>query len=301
MSTAVNAAIATKRKANELKEVFSEVEDPRSRKPIHDLSDLIFIAICAAVCGCDSWTDVAKFGNQKESWFRKFLSLENGVPSHDTFSRVFAAVNPDQMCEALTSWLMALGCYNDSQQIAIDGKALRCSFDNQESRSMLNLVSAWSTDSGICFGQKSVADGSNEITAVPELLDLIEVNGATITMDAMHCQEKTAKKIVAKGGDYVISVKANQSTLHDEIQEAFIAAEESEAASKRAKLRTKTEASDKRGNTSSRSIKRVCSVMPAPSIIRQLFPGVQSIVRMYREQTRQQPDGSQRETERVTF
>ena len=279
------AAIATKQKANELRTVFATVEDPRSRKPTHNLIDMIFIALCAAICGCDAWTDVESFAKQKIGWLRKFLTLENGVPSHDTFSRVFNALNEDQLCSALTRWLALLGKNPKGQHIAIDGKSLRRSFDSASGTSMLHLVNAWSTEHGICFGQQSVDEKSNEITAVPKLLELIRVNGAVFSLDALHCQHQTAQTIVDKGGDYVISVKGNQLKLAEAIQDAFIAAEESEEASKSAKLRTKVEKADAKGGRKNR-ITRTYSVMPVPVSLKTAFPGIGSIARVYREQQR---------------
>lgn len=294
------AAIATKQKAEELRTVFSTVEDPRSRKPTHNLVDMIFIALCAAICGCDAWTDVESFAKQKIQWLRKFLALENGVPSHDTFSRVFNSLNEDQLCSALTRWLALLGKNQKGQHIAIDGKALRRSFDTASGTSMLHLVNAWSTDHGICFGQQAVDEKSNEITAVPKLLDLIRVNGAVISLDALHCQRKTAQCIVDKGGDYVIPVKGNQLKLAEAIQTAFLEAEESEAATRLAGMRTKSEQANTKAGKKNR-ISRSYSVMPVPASLKGAFPGLRSIVRVYREQERPQKDGSVKRTESVSF
>ena len=294
------AAIATKQKADELRTVFATVEDPRSRKPTHNLIDMIFIALCAAICGCDAWTDVESFAKQKIGWLRKFLGLENGVPSHDTFSRVFNALNEDQLCSALTRWLALLGKNPKGQHIAIDGKSLRRSFDSASGTAMLHLVNAWSTEHGICFGQQSVDEKSNEITAVPKLLELIRVNGAVFSLDALHCQHQTAQTVVDKGGGYVISVKGNQLKLAEAIQDAFIAAEESDEASKSAGLRTKIEKADAKPGRKNR-ITRTYSVMPVPASLKTAFPGIRSIARVYREQQRPQKNGSMKRTESVSF
>jgi len=294
------AAIATKQKSDELRTVFSTVKDPRSRKSTHCLIDMIFIALCAAICGCDAWTDVEAFAKQKIQWLRKFLALKNGVPSHDTFSRVFNALNEDQLCSALTRWLALLGKNEKGQHIAIDGKSLRRSFDTASGTSMLHLVNAWSTDLGICFGQQAVDEKSNEITAVPKLLDLIRINGAVISLDALHCQHKTAQSIVDKGGHYVISVKGNQPKLAEAVQSAFIEAEESEAASKSARLRTKVNKANTKSGKKNR-ISRTYSVMPVPKSLKKSFPGIRSIVRVYREQQRPQKNGSTKRTESVSF
>ena len=296
MVMAATAAIATKRNVRELREVFQQVDDPRSRKPIHCLTDMIFIAICAAICGCDSWTDVESFGKEKQGWLKKFLWLKNGIPSHDTFSRVFAALNDDQMCQALTRWLSELGKSAHGQHIAIDGKTMRRSFDTGNGTGALHLVNAWATELGICFGQHAVDQNSNEITAVPQLLDLIEIEGAIITLDAMHCQHDTAQTIVQRGANYLITVKDNQPTLAADIKQAFIDAEESDATSKAAKLRTTTEQPKRKRKSNQQldeavGITRICSVMPVPQHLRKSFPGIRSLVRMYREQNRRQKNG----------
>ncbi len=196
-----------------------------------------------------------------------------------------------------------MGKSTDGQHIAIDGKSFRQSFDNASGTGMLHLVNAWSTDHGICFGQHAVDRKSNEITAVPKLLDMMQINGATITLDAMHCQHATAGQIIDRGADYVISVKGNQQTLASEIHQAFIDADESQEAAKAAGMRMKVEQPQKRLSKDSRTrqIKRSCSVMPVPANLRNCFPGIRSIVRMYREQQRPQKDGSVKESGEVSF
>lgn len=300
MSGAEIAAVATKQNADEIRTVFASVEDPRSRKSTHNLIDMLFIALCAAICGCDSWTDVEAFAKEKLQWFRKFLALENGVPSHDTFSRIFNMLNEDQLCSALTRWLCLLGKDSDGQHIAIDGKSLRRSFDSASGTSMLHLVNAWATEQGICFGQQSVDDESNEISAVPKLLEMIRVNGAVISLDALHCQQKTAQSIIDKGGDYVIAVKRNQPNLAESVLDAFIAAEESEKAAKSTGLRTKVDKSCIKSGRKNR-ITRTYKVMPVPDSLKTAFPGIRSIASVYREQERPQKDGSVKETESISF
>ena len=295
------AAVATKQNADQLRTIFGEVDDPRSRKPLHDLIEMIFISICAAICGCDSWTDVESFGKEKFRWFRNFLHLENGIPSHDTLSRVFGCLNEDQMCSALTRWLALLGKNESGQHIAIDGKSLRRSFDTSNNVSMLNLVNAWSVEHGICFGQKSVDQKSNEITAVPRLLDLMQINGAIISLDAIHCQHKTARQIVDRGADYVIADKANQLSLMAAVQQAFIAAEETDQPAKAAGLRIKIETPKKKRGGKKNLISRHYAVMPVPTKLKTSFPGIRSIVRVYREQERPQKNGTTKHTEHVSF
>ena len=294
-----SAAIATKQKVNELRKVFSAVEDPRSRRSTHALLEMIFIAVAAAICGCNSWTDVELFGKRKLSWLRRFLKLENGIPSHDTFCRVFNLLNEDQMCRALVCWLEIIGATSEGRHIAIDGKSLRKSFDTATGTAMLHLVNAWCTDKGICFGQHSVEEGSNEIAAVPKLLELIDINGATITLDAMHCQQATARQVVERGANYVIAVKNNQSSLCDAITDAFAEAGKTPEAAATAGLRTHTMAPPKGRTSDSRinRIRRVCSVMPAPASLRRMLPGLRTMVCVYREQHRS--DSST--TEHITF
>lgn len=296
------AAIATKNKVEELHDVFSEVEDPRTRRSAHSLVEMIFIALAAAICGCNSWTDVELFGKRKLPWLRRFLKLTNGIPSHDTFGRVFNLLNEDQMCRALVRWLEIIGTTSEGRHIAIDGKSFRNSFDTATGTEMLHLVNAWCTDKGICFGQHSVEEGSNEITAVPKLLELIDINGATITLDAMHCQKATAHQIIERGADYVIAVKDNQPALHDAITEAFADAGRTPETAASKGLRTHTLAPSKGRKPTSRlnRIRRICSVMPASAALRKMLPGLKTLVCMYREQQRNDR-GHESFSEHVTF
>ena len=179
---------------------FEKLTDPRiERTKEHLLLDMISIALCAAICGADSWVDVEKFGHAKEDWFRRFLELPNGIPSHDTFGRVFARLDTAEFLTCLQNWLRSLHLSLKEQGIAIDGKTLRGSFDAASGKSAVHVVSAWACGLRVSLGQVSVADKSNEITAVPKLLELLELSGAVVTMDAMHCQKETLAAIRAKG------------------------------------------------------------------------------------------------------
>ena len=194
--------------------------------------DIVVIAICAAVCGADGWVAVARFAQAKEQWLRKFLKLPNGIPSHDTFGRTFAALNPDAFREIFVAWVASLQEVRAGEIIAVDGKTLRSSFDNASSKSALHMVNAWATQAGISLGQLATDTKSNEITAIPKLLDLVNVEGCTITIDAMGCQKAITEKIVGERADFVISLKGNQGNLHEGVREFFDWAEKEKSSDK---------------------------------------------------------------------
>jgi len=201
---------------------FEDLTDPRlDRTKVHKLLDIVVIALCAAICGADSWADVERFGKAKQPWFARFLELPGGIPSHDTFGRVFAHLDTAEFDACLRSWLRSLHKSLQGQSIAIDGKTLRHSFDTATGRAALHSVSAWAVGLRLSLGQVAVADKSNEITAVPKLLELLEITGAVVTLDAMHCQTETAAAIQAKQADYVLNVKANQPKLLERLHQAF--------------------------------------------------------------------------------
>jgi predicted transposase YbfD/YdcC len=208
---------------------FEDLTDPRvERTRAHDLFELVVVALCGTIAGADSWADVERFGKGRLTWLRTFLRLENGVPSHDTFGRVFARLDPAELVAALGRWLKELG-RDLGRHIAIDGKTLRGSFDKAAGRYPLHLVSAWASEARLTLGQIAVDSKSNEITAIPLLLELLDLKGATVTIDAMGCQKDIAAKIVARGGDYILSLKGNHPTLHAAVAEAFAAALEADA------------------------------------------------------------------------
>ena len=200
---------------------FSDVEDPRSDNKRHLLLDIIVIAICAAICGADTWTDVELFGQAKERWFRTFLELPHGIPSHDTFSRVFALIDAEQFQESFRNWIAAVEERTKGEIIALDGKQLRRSHDKAEGKKAIYMVSAWASENSMVLGQRKVDDRSNEITAVPQLLEMLEVAGCIVTADAMHCQVETAQKVIDNDADYVFVVKDNQPRLLEAIQGLF--------------------------------------------------------------------------------
>ncbi len=201
---------------------FAHVEDPRiDRKKAHSLLDMFVIAICATICGANDWVAVEEFGNAKHAWLCRFLDLSNGVPSHDTFGRVFARLDPDQLEQGFTNWFAALHEATAGEVIAVDGKRLRQSADRAWGRAAIEMVSAWASANRLVLGQEKVAAGSNEITAVPALLERLALEGCIVTLDAMHCQTETAATILDQDADYVLTVKQNQPTLYAGIEQAF--------------------------------------------------------------------------------
>lgn len=196
---------------------FSEVKDPRmNRTKRHSLGDILAIAICAIICGADAWTQVAKFGRCKIKWFRTFLELPNGIPSHDTFGRVFAALDPRAFEECFMKWIADLTTASQGRLIAIDGKTIRRSLDTANSKAAIHMVNAWCQANHMVLGQLATDAKSNEITAIPELLNLLDLHGAVVTIDAAGCQKKIARQIVDQGGHYLLQLKGNQGSLHDE-------------------------------------------------------------------------------------
>ena len=201
---------------------FAALEDPRiDRTRLHNLMDIVVITICAVICGADGWLDIAKYGRGKQDWLKTFLTLPNGIPSHDTFRRVFCLLDPAAFQQCFQHWIDALSAGLGIKRIAIDGKTLRRSFDRASDKTALHLVSAWATEQHLVLGQVAVDTKSNEITAIPKLLELLDVSGAMVSIDAMGCQKEIAAKIREGGGDYVLSVKENQPTLLEDIQQCF--------------------------------------------------------------------------------
>ena len=201
---------------------FSELEDPRiDRKKLHKLLDIMVIAICAAICGADTWEDVEIFGEAKEKWFRAFLELPNGIPSHDTFNRVFNRLDPEQFQSCFISWIRAASQIMDGQVIAIDGKVLRRSHDQGIGKAAIDMVSAWATANHLMLGQVKVDEKSNEITAIPQLLKALEISGCIITIDAMGCQTEIAAEIIEQEAEYVLALKENQAQLFEDVQLLF--------------------------------------------------------------------------------
>jgi predicted transposase YbfD/YdcC len=202
---------------------FENLTDPRmARTRRHALTDMLAIALCAMIANANTWVDVANFGKAKLDLLRRFLELPNGIPSHDTFGRVFARLDPAVLLVCLQRWLSDLRQKLGGKHVAIDGKTLRGSHDGDTCANALHLVSAWATEARLFLGQLAVDQKSNEITAIPQLLELLDIAGDTVTIDAMGCQKEIAKTIVNKEANYVLQVKDNQPTLHQAISDAFI-------------------------------------------------------------------------------
>ncbi len=203
-------------------EHFSVLADPRTdRTKKHLLVDILFIAICTIICGGEGFTDMEAFGEAKERWLRKYLELPYGIPSHDTFRRLFSILDPQAFGECFVRWSQALHQATGGEVIALDGKTIRHSFDTFSGQASLHMVSAWASESGLALGQVKVDDKSNEIMAIPKLLEMIDVKGRIITTDAMGCQKDIVTRVIDKKGDYVLCLKGNQESLHDEVKFFF--------------------------------------------------------------------------------
>lgn len=201
---------------------FAQMEDPRvERTKQHKLIDIITIAICAVICGADTWVDIETYGRAKYEWLKQFLELPNGIPSHDTFSRVFARLNPEQFQKCFLNWIKSISNITSGEVVAIDGKTLRHSYDSGGDKRAIHMVSAWATAQRLVLGQVKVDEKSNEITAIPELIKVLELSGCIVTIDAMGCQKEIVKLIIEQGGDYVITLKKNQSSLYKQVEELF--------------------------------------------------------------------------------
>jgi predicted transposase YbfD/YdcC len=199
---------------------FAPMPDPRiERRKDHDLIDVLVIAICTLLCAGETYNDMEEFGKAKREWFKTLLKLRNGIPSHDTFNRVFAMLDPKEFLDCFLRWTQSLREAVSQEIVAVDGKALRRARNKDEN--LKYIVSAWAESNGLVLGQLKVADKSNEITAVPELLRVLELTGCIVTIDAMGCQKKIAKEIMEADADYVLALKGNQETVHEEVK-AFL-------------------------------------------------------------------------------
>ena len=201
---------------------FASLTDPRRRKVVYPLINILTIALCAVIAGADDFVTIAEWGRQKRTWLARILDLTNGIPSHDRFNAIFRAIKPAEFERCLLSWVTSLHDVTAGQVVAIDGKTLRRSYDKADAKSAIHMVSAWATANHISLGQVVVDAKSNEITAIPKLLDVLEVSGCLVTIDAMGCQTKIAEKIVEEGADYVLAVKGNQPLLFEGIMDFFV-------------------------------------------------------------------------------
>jgi predicted transposase YbfD/YdcC len=202
---------------------FDPLIDPRidNHNKLHNLHDILVITILATICGADNWVDINEFGEAKYDWLSTFLELPNGVPSHDTFGRVFSMLDPDQFESCFCDWIQSLSVDISSEVIAIDGKTLRGSGNRRKGQKALHIVSAWASNQGLLLGQVKTDEKSNEITAIPQLLKMIDISGSTVTIDAMGCQKAIAEEILIQRADYVLALKENQQKLHEMVEAIF--------------------------------------------------------------------------------
>lgn len=209
---------------------LAELEDPRiDRQKRHKLGDILVIAVCAVLCGAESFPAMEDFGHARYEWLKQFLELPGGIPSHDTFNRVLRLLDPVQFQACFLNWMQAVAEATQGEVVAIDGKTLRRSFDTGTAQRAIHMVSAWATENGVVLGQRKVDGKSNEITAIPELLELLALKGCIVTIDAMGCQRAIAQQIVESGADYVLALKGNQPTLEQAVESYLATGPEAEA------------------------------------------------------------------------
>ncbi|MGD1859340.1 MAG: ISAs1 family transposase [Leptolyngbyaceae cyanobacterium] len=201
---------------------FRDLEDPRVEYLVnYYLLDIIGLTICAVICGADTWVEIETYGRAKEEWLGQFLELPNGIPSHDTIARLFAALDPEALQKCFLRWVRSVAQLSAGTIIAIDGKTLRHSYDTGGGKGAIHMVSAWASQNRLVLGQLKVAEKSNEITAIPELLQVLDLHGCIVTIDAMGTQKAIAEQIIEAGGDYVLSLKGNQGHLHEDVEQLF--------------------------------------------------------------------------------
>jgi predicted transposase YbfD/YdcC len=205
-----------------LAEFFGDIEDPRiERNKRHKLLDIMVLTVCAVICGCETWEEIQDYGREKQRWLKRFLALPNGIPSHDTIRRLFIRLEPQEMQRCFLKWVEAVREHTQGEVVSIDGKSLRRSIDSAKGKPAIHMVSAWAHANGMVLGQRKTDEKSNEITAIPELLKLLQLKGCVVTIDAIGCQENVAQQIVEKEADYVLAVKANQPNLHEQLKWFF--------------------------------------------------------------------------------
>jgi predicted transposase YbfD/YdcC len=257
-------------------EIFSGLKDPRreSGNYTYPLNELIFLTICGVLCGCEDWQNISEFGKSQLSWLRKYLPYTSGIASHDTLGRVFSALNSKEFERCFVSWVEQLNLLDQDGIIGIDGKRVCNSSDADSGKSAIHLVSAFAVDAGICIGQVATAEKSNEITAIPVLLDMLVLKNCIVTIDAIGCQQQIVKDLVSKGADYVISLKGNQQELYEEAKQAF--------------QFTPTQSTDKQVDAAHGRIEtRLCDVITDLRFIDEAkhWKGIQSVARIQAERT----------------
>lgn len=278
---------------------FESLTDPR--RPAgnlrHNLLDIIVLALCGTICFCDTWDEIEDFGNERIDWLKKYLTLENGIAGHDTIARVMSRLDTAEFFRCLQAWIDGLQLDLKGRGIHVDGKTARRSFDHDSNLKSLHMVSAWVDELSVCLGQLATDQKSNEITAIPLLLELLHIKGGVVTLDAMGCQEKIVKQIVASEADYVVTVRDNQPTLHREIVDAFVAQIDNPTPD----FRSHSQKSVSRG----RKVERVVKVGPVPQSIKDLnkWAGIKTIGMVYRHREPVNGDNPRaiKETDRVTY
>jgi predicted transposase YbfD/YdcC len=208
-----------------IKTHFGELKDPRALHSIeHQLIDILIITICATICGANDWEAIAQYGRTKQDWLKTWLEIPNGIPSADTFNRVFARLKPEELQKCFMGWMQAVQTVTEGELLNIDGKTLRGAKEAGNSRSLIHMVSVWSASQHLVLGQQKVSEKSNEITAIPALLKLLSVRGCLVSIDAMGCQTEITKVIIEQGADYVLALKGNQGDLHTDVVQLFTSA-----------------------------------------------------------------------------
>lgn len=269
---------------------FADLDDPRvERCKRHGLTEIITIALCGVICGAESWVEIEQFGNAKRSWLSQFLDLPHGIPSHDTFGRVFARLDPEQFERCFLNWAQTL-LGTTGEQVAIDGKTVRRSHNRSQERGPLHLVSAWAETERLVLGQLATAADSNEITAIPQLLDLLDLTNCTVTIDAIGCQTAIAAQIVTQGGDYVLALKSNHERVHREVVQLFGEAEEEHVTGVRHDRHQTLE------KDHGRIERRRCTTISDPAWLGWLdeagdWPRLSSLIRVEAERRVQAPEG----------
>jgi predicted transposase YbfD/YdcC len=265
---------------SELLKNVQQLEDPRIRWTQHSLTDIVIIAIMAVLSGADDWDTIQAYGDAKKDWLSEFLLLPNGIPSHDTFNRVISCIDPVAFAECCIGWMKEAAAQIGAQIISIDGKAFNGSYDREKGQKSLHMVSAWVSSHNLLLGQVKTEEKSNEITAIPKLLEMIDIRGHIISIDAMGAQKNIAEQIVKQEGDYVISLKGNQGNLHKNVKEAFEAAQSNQWEG----VRHETCQTIEVGH--GRTEKRRYYLLPATAVeIPKGWSTIQSVVMVERERT----------------
>lgn len=241
---------------------FLDIDDPRALyNQCHSLYDILVIAICAVISGADGWNDIETFGNSREAWLRTFLRLPYGIPSHDTFQRVISRIDSNQFSHCFLRWIQTLATQFQDETIAIDGKKLRRSFDHTTDRNPIHMVSAWASEQRLVLAQSKVDEKSNEITAIPELLRVLDITGAIVTIDAMGCQKEIATQIINGDGDYILALKDNHPKLAADVRQLFADSQQDDII---IPTRTSYETVERRHG---RTERRIYTVIDAPAHI----------------------------------